>query len=113
MAITPLDLQMIFSQLDQIGKEVSSQKEGAALRSVMQNDSRQKIQDEKMKSVHQTDDSGSGPVKTKNNKKDSGEEETSGKKSAGGKESEADGESAGTLPAVHDLNLGKYVDISG
>jgi len=37
MPILPIDLQTLFSQMNQVGKEQSVQKEGAAIQSSMQN----------------------------------------------------------------------------
>jgi hypothetical protein len=113
MAITPIDLQMLFSQIDKIGKEVAAQKEGAALHSVMQTDHRQKINEEKMKSVREADDSGEGPDRLKD-KRNSGEKETrpDRKRNNNNNKLAADG-SLFKLPEVHDPNLGNYLDISG
>jgi hypothetical protein len=110
MAITPLDLQTLFSQIEHIGREVSAQKEGAVLHSLMQNDIQQKLNAEKQKSVRQADDSGEGPDKLRE-KKQGGGGGAGGKTDAGKNDDEH--ELAEKVRSVHDPNLGQYVDISG
>jgi hypothetical protein len=110
MAITPIDLQMLFSQIDKIGKEVAAQKEGAALHSAIQTDHRQKINEEKMQSVREADDSGEGLDRLKDKRNSGGSE-------AGGKRNDnhllKNNEGGPKLSEVHDPNLGNYLDISG
>jgi hypothetical protein len=114
MAITPLDLQTLFSQIENIGKEVSVQKEGAVLHTLMQNDVQQKINAQKQKSVLEADDSGEGPDKLKD-KKQGGEKDSNNKKNTGKKNKNDDENQCATAKtrSVHDPNLGQYVDISG
>ncbi|MDR3325471.1 MAG: hypothetical protein LBS82_05775 [Spirochaetaceae bacterium] len=111
MALTPLDLQTLFSQIETIGKEVSAQKEGAVLHSLMRNDVQQKRNAEKQKSVRQADDSGEGPDKLKD--KNQGGENSGGKKHAGKPNNEENQEITEKMRSVHDPNLGQYIDISG
>jgi hypothetical protein len=110
MAITPIDLQMLFSQIDKVGKEVSAQKEGAALHSAMRTDHRQKINEERMKSVREADDSGEGPDRLKD-KRNSGDREPDGKTNDNKKQKNDEGPFK--LSEVHDPNLGNYIDING
>ncbi|MDR3301121.1 MAG: hypothetical protein LBT01_01135 [Spirochaetaceae bacterium] len=111
MAITPLDLQTLFSQIENIGKELAVQKEGSALHALMQNDVQQKINAEKQKSVLEADDSGEGPDKLKD-KQQRGGNNANNKKFTGNNNDE-NHQSAQAMRAVHDPNLGQYVDISG
>jgi hypothetical protein len=112
MAITPIDLQMLFSQIDKIGKDVSVQKEGAALHAAIQIGHRQKINEEKIKSVRGADDSGDGPDKLKD-KKNNNEQETLFRGGRNDTKKLKNDESAFKLPEARDPNLGNYIDIRG
>jgi len=112
MAVTPLDLQTLFSQIDKIGKEVASQKDGALLHeAIMSSILRQKAQ-EKMKTVSEAGNSGEGPGRLRaEQKKHSGAGGSGGH--GRGREEERGGEERGKPLPLRDPDIGKYVDISG
>jgi len=109
MAITPLDLQTLFAQIDKIGKDIAAQKDGASLHETIMNSIAQQKAQEKTHTVIETEDSGEGPGKLRSQqswqkKGGEGREDNEGE---GGRKS-----GRGKSP-VSDPNLGNYVDISG
>lgn len=60
MAIQPIDLQALFSQIDKVGKTQSELKEGLQLQQALQGAANQRKQDERVRSVNETQDSGDG-----------------------------------------------------
>jgi hypothetical protein len=115
MAMTPMDLQKLFAQVDKIGKEVSDEREGVALRAAMEGDAQAKINGERAKSVRATEaapEDGLRRVKG-DEKRRSG---TSGGAQKGGARALIlDGEEAACDEGgpLTDPNLGAYVDLTG
>jgi hypothetical protein len=66
MPILPIDLQTLFAQMSQVGKEQSAQKEGAAIQSSMQNMGLVKQTSQKDSSVNESHDVGEGVESLKN-----------------------------------------------
>jgi hypothetical protein len=67
--ILPIDLQTLFSQMSQVGKEQSVQKEGAAIQSSMQNMGLVKQAEQRDASVNESQDVGAGIESLKNEEK--------------------------------------------
>jgi hypothetical protein len=115
MAIQPIDLQALFSQVEKVGKLQANQKEGIQLQQVIQGALEQQRTEERIQSVNESQDVSQGPEKVKDRsaRKDRDDAERSGY----GKDGEAlDGEDlrSGADPSViHDPALGKHVDLSG
>jgi hypothetical protein len=105
--MTPLDLQMIFSQAEKVGKEVAEQKEGAALHSVIRASAKVKQDEEKAESIHEAEER----FLDKLDKHESGQDSDGKKKKSKAKTDDAD--VVEEMSSVHDPNLGKYIDISG
>lgn len=111
MAMQPIDLQTLFTQLDKVGKLQANLKEGAQLQQSLQAVSNQKKAEERVRSVNETHDTGEGAdrVKDKDGRRgaDSGGE---GRKRQG-----LSGEPEGRESAevVRDPDLGKNIDVSG
>ncbi|GMO41392.1 MAG: hypothetical protein Ta2B_21210 [Termitinemataceae bacterium] len=111
MALQPLDLQLLFSQLDTISKEVSSQKEGAALKKSIDNLRTDQLHEIKDKAVQETKDEGleklsdekQKDLTRKNPKQSQG-------KTVALKNKTADTKS---LHTVKDPDIGNYIDFSG
>jgi len=60
MAIAPIDLQTLFTQVDKVGKAQTAQKEGLALQQAIQGAQLQKKTDEQIQQVNETQDTGEG-----------------------------------------------------
>ncbi|MDR2468285.1 MAG: hypothetical protein LBD22_04915 [Spirochaetaceae bacterium] len=103
--MTPLDLQMLFSQIDKYAKDLHAQKEGAQLHKTMEMAVQRQTDTEKAKSVHEADTGGKGLNKL-NSGGSGGTGENSGKKKEPGENEEH-------KEKVRDPNLGRYIDLSG
>ncbi|MDR2717746.1 MAG: hypothetical protein LBB89_06770 [Treponema sp.] len=110
MAIQPIDLQTLFTQLDKVGKAQTAQREGLAIQQEIQGVQIQRKTEEHIKSVNEaqnTGDDGVEKVKERGSRRqESGEGK---KKEAGQKESERE---APPVPVFCDPRLGRNIDIS-
>jgi hypothetical protein len=114
MAIQPIDLQTMFTQLEKVGKAQASQKEGLSVQQALQNVQMQRKTEEHIQSVNEAQDTGEGAEKVndrggrKNNAEEGGE--TREGKDSGNGEAEAEEESRAV---IRDPSLGRNIDISG
>ena len=69
MPILPIDLQTLFAQMNQVGKEQSTLKEGAAIQSSMQGMGLVKQTEQKDSSVNESQNVGEGVESLKNEEK--------------------------------------------
>jgi len=112
MAIQPIDLQTLFSQMDKVGKTQSAQRDGLAMQQSIQGAQIQRKTEEHIQSVNETQNTGDdGTEKVKDRPsnregKESGEEK---KKDARKKTSEQEEAPA---PTIYDPCLGRNIDIS-
>ena len=108
MAIQPIDLQTLFTQVDKVGKTQIAQKDGAVLQQAIQGAQMQRKTDELIQSVNEAQNTGEG-VESVN---DRGEREQA---ASGGKKKQEQEE---TLPdekekaVIRDPSLGSKIDIS-
>ncbi|QQO08237.1 hypothetical protein [Breznakiella homolactica] len=110
MAIQPIDLQALFSQLDKVGKTQAEQKEGTQIQQALQGAQIQKKTEERIKSVNETQDTGDGTERIKDrDPKKNADEESEEKK----KDPESSGPEESRLQVVRDPDLGKNIDVSG
>jgi hypothetical protein len=65
MAIHPIDLQTLFTQVEKIGKEQANQKQGLPLQQAIQSAQIQRRTDERIQSVNESQDTGDGPERVK------------------------------------------------
>ncbi|MFZ4615939.1 MAG: hypothetical protein ACOYM2_07065 [Rectinemataceae bacterium] len=110
MPIRPIDLQTMFLQLGQVGKDQSVEKEGAAFTASMKNAADLKRHEERLESVQRTEDPDSGAREVADRDGNSQGGAASGDKD-GKKGSEGNG-----LPkseVIRDPGLGKKIDLSG
>ncbi len=108
MPVTPLDLQTLFSQINQVGKEQAAQKEGAVLQQSMQANTMVKQAQVKDKTVNEAKEPDPEAVKVKDEKKN----KTSLKKQTEERKGEEKKEDA-EREVVKDPALGTHIDISG
>jgi hypothetical protein len=112
MAIQPIDLQTLFTQIDKVGKEQMNQKEGVHLQSVLQNAQLQKKTEERFHTVTELQNTGDGAEQIKDrNAGRQGGDHAPGRKPGG--EEDAEPEDGGPPPVIRDPALGKNIDISG
>jgi hypothetical protein len=114
MAIQPIDLQTLFTQVDKVGKLQASQKEGLALQQSIHSVEIQRRTDEHIQSVNEAQNTGEGTERVNDQnarKRQAGEEPAEDE----GPE-ERDAEDAGEEEAarvIKDPALGRNVDFSG
>ncbi|GHV85630.1 hypothetical protein AGMMS50230_12380 [Spirochaetia bacterium] len=108
MAISPIDLQTLFTQMDKVGKQEAAQREGAALLQSIQQAKNQEQTDERIRSVNEAQNTGEGTegIKDKNGGR-AGEE---GQHHREAKEENADEPEAEHI--IRDPDLGKNIDLS-
>ncbi|MDR0689747.1 MAG: hypothetical protein LBG08_05735 [Spirochaetaceae bacterium] len=111
MAIQPIDLQTLFTQLDKVGKNQAAQKDGLHIQQALQGDQIQRKTDERIQSVNESQDTGEGAetIKDRNPRKNNDEEQQ-------GREDQDEGspEEPQKKPWIfRDPDLGKNIDISG
>ena len=110
MAIQPIDLQTLFTQLDKVAKTQTAEREGHALQQAIQGVQIQRKTEEHIQSVNETQNTGDdGIEKVKergSQRQDSGEGK---KKEAGHRESEQEETPS---PVLYDPRLGRNIDIS-
>jgi hypothetical protein len=115
MAIQPIDLQTLFSQIDKVGKLQVSQKEGLALQQAIRSVEIQRRTDEHIQSVNEAQSAGEGAeqINDRNARKRKPGKESGGEE---GREAQASGdaeEKAASAWVVKDPALGRNIDFSG
>ena len=95
--------------MDKIGKSQAELKEGAQLQQALVGAANQQKQDERVRSVNETRDSGDGPEKVKDRPPKRRGDRPSRKKD--GSEQDEDEEESSEI--VRDPDLGRNVDLSG
>ncbi len=113
MAIQPIDLQALFSQVDKVGKTQSELKEGVEIQQALQGVQSQRKLDQRIRSVNEAQDSGEGAERIRDRqgrrrdrrgaKDDKRPEETDA--------DNADAEEKSEI--VRDPALGHNIDLSG
>ena len=107
MAIAPIDLQTLFTQLDKVGKAQVSQREGLALQQAIQGAQIQKKTEEHIQEVNEAQNTGEGVEKTNDRGGQRGG--YGGKNREKNREEEEEQEATSVL---HDPSLGRNIDIS-
>ena len=109
MAIAPIDLQTLFSQVDKVGKAQAAMKEGQAIQQAIQGAILQRKAEEQVHQVNEAQNSGEGADKIKDKRHGQGEQ--GGEK---GKKREGNSQNAEEVQVsyLRDPNLGKQIDIS-
>jgi hypothetical protein len=109
MAIQPIDLQTLFTQLDKVAKTQSDQREGAALHQAIQGAQLQRKTEDQIKAVNQAQNMGEdGAEKVKDRGPQAHDGNGRGKKQEGEKPHQEETKAA----VIHDLSLGRNIDIS-
>ncbi|MDR2633485.1 MAG: hypothetical protein LBC51_07675 [Treponema sp.] len=112
MAIQPIDIQTLFTQLDKVGKIQASQKEGVAIQQALQGIEIQKKLEAHIQSVNETQNTGEGTEGVKDREpRQQSEEDATGQEDDGG-----DGEPyrvTDQVSIIRDPTLGKNIDLNG
>jgi hypothetical protein len=109
MAIQPIDLQTLFTQVEKVGKAQASQKEGVMIQQAIHSVTLQRRTDENIQSVNETQDTGRGTeeINDRNAHRRQTEED-------GGDRGREEGEDEKSKASVfRDPALGKYIDFTG
>jgi hypothetical protein len=115
MAIQPIDLQTLFTQVDKVGKTQSDLKEGLQIQQALQGIRMQKKTEERAQSVNESQNTGEGAerIKDRGPHRQAGEEGAR-RDRAEHRAADDDGEAApGDAPVFRDPALGKNIDMSG
>ncbi|MDR3192974.1 MAG: hypothetical protein LBT87_07905 [Treponema sp.] len=116
MAIQPIDLQTLFTQIDKVGKLQASQKEGLALQQAIRSVEIQRRTDEHIQSVNEAQNTGQGmeQINDRNARKRKPGEDAGGEE---GRETARDSgeamEKAASARVIRDPALGRNIDFSG
>jgi len=113
MAIQPIDLQTLFTQVDKVGKTLSAQREGLAIQQANEGIQIQRKTEEQIQSVNKAQDTGEGVDKV-NDRREQKHEQSKGDNKKPETAGAADAAAAENKSAVviRDLYLGKTIDIS-
>jgi ribosome assembly protein YihI (activator of Der GTPase) len=106
MALSPLDLQTLFTQADKVGKQESAMREGAVLFQSIHQAKNQQEAAEKLKTVNETQNTGDGAESIKdNNEGQAGHE-------GGRRHSAKETEESAKEEIIRDPDLGMNIDVS-
>ncbi|MDR2602365.1 MAG: hypothetical protein LBC53_07950 [Spirochaetaceae bacterium] len=111
MALSPLDLQTLFLQIEKVGKEQSAVKDGAILHKAIRGEMIHKKDEERMQAVVEAEQTGEGLSGIQAG--ESEKQNDSGKKKHGKKQNAEETEDEQKLAEFRDPDLGKHLDISG
>ncbi|MDR0584005.1 MAG: hypothetical protein LBG57_06640 [Treponema sp.] len=109
MAIQPIDLQTLFTQVDKVGKSQSAQREGLAVQQALQGAQLQRKTEERIQEVNEAQDAGNGAEKVN----DRGSRNSSGRgRGEKGENPAEEGEEEQLPSVIRDPSLGRNIDIS-
>jgi hypothetical protein len=108
MSIKPIDLQTLFLQLGQVGKQQSAIKDGAVLQQAIHGATLQKLEDEAAKSVRRADDDA---LESRAIQPDP--DGHAGRRESGSKQHDDEEADSTEQETIRDPALGGLVDISG
>ena len=110
MAIQPIDLQTLYSQLENVSKTVAHQQQGVHLNNAIQQDVKARQMAEEKTAVQKLQNDKNNIEAVKDRKKSF---DQNNKSSKGKQEKESSDQEEPVQVAFKDPNLGKYIDISG
>jgi hypothetical protein len=111
MAIQPIDLQTLFTQVEKVGKSQAVQREGLQIQEALHQVQSQKKAEEQVQSVNEAQDAGDGTERIRDgNSRHQGEQGEGREKPEDGEE-EPEEENRKNL--IRDPTLGRNIDISG
>ncbi|MDR1390261.1 MAG: hypothetical protein LBJ31_09845 [Treponema sp.] len=105
MAISPIDLQTLFSQVDKIGKQENAQRQGAAIQQSLQQIHNQLQTEERIQEVNEAQNTGEGAEAVTDGRPRQREDEDRQKKE------EEPGEEEAKKDKISDPDLGRNIDV--
>jgi len=111
MAIQPLDLQVLFSQLDKVAKTQLAQREGLAIQQAVRGVQIQRKADEQAMAVHEVQNAGDGGTEKVKDQGRKGHEDGK-EKNKNPRQEALSWQEQQSSPVFRDPGLGKNVDIS-
>ena len=111
MAIAPIDLQTLFTQVDKVGRTQAAQKDGQALAQSIQGVEIQRKTEEHNKQVNEAQNTGDGIEKIKDKNQDGSQKQNSGSRKDG-KPDDREKNEENRLFVLRDPSLGNKIDIS-
>jgi hypothetical protein len=112
MALQPIDLQALFSQLDKVGKSQTVQREGQHIQESIQQIQIQRRNEQNIQSVNQAQDMGEEAGTIKDDKRQGGRENNAGARERQPQDEESGGPEE-RRDLIRDPALGRNIDISG
>ena len=109
MAIQPIDLQAIFSQVDKVGKSQALLREGQQIQDTLHQIQNQRKLEENVRSVNEAQEMGEEAEKIKEDKGRGAYQQGGGR----GKQEEEEEESGEEQKLIRNPALGRNIDISG
>ena len=109
MPIQPIDLQVLFAHLSQVGKEQAVQKDAAVLQQSAQAKELIEKSEQQDHSINQTKEMEDGPEKIHDEKKEKQKQQ----QEAGGGQKEEQQEGSEDEDILKDPDLGHHIDITG
>ena len=110
MAIAPIDLQTLFTQVEKVGKAQAAQKEGQTIQQAIQGVAIQRKTDEQIQQVNETQDMGEGTEKVNDRSGKNKDNQKGSTANNGNDDNESNEEKQ---PVVfRDPRLGNKIDIS-
>jgi len=112
MAIQPIDLQTLFSQMDKVAKTQAAQRDGVAMHESIQGAQIQRKVEEHIQSVNEAQNTGDdGTDKIRDRHSSKGDKESDEEKKKKEREASAEPDEARN-PTISDPFLGTRIDIS-
>jgi len=111
MAIQPIDLQTLFSQIDKVAKAQIAQREGLAIQQAVQGVQIQRKADEQAKTVHEVQNAGDDGTEKVNDQGRKGHDDGRGNKKKPQQEV-SNLQKQASSSVFRDPGLGKNVDIN-
>ncbi len=109
MPLLPIDLQTLFAQMNQVGKEQAVQRDVSVLQQSLQGSEMVKKTEHQDNSVNETKQVGEGLEKVKEEKKNTKRRESKGRE----KEKKKDRKTSDKDDLFNDPDLGQHIDIVG
>jgi hypothetical protein len=109
MAIAPIDLQTLFTQLDKVARTQTSQREGQAIHQAVQDGQAQRKTEAQVQQVNEAQDMGEGTEKIKD--RASGQDRQGADGKGKGKDQNEEAEEDKSI-VFSDPSRGKNIDIS-
>jgi len=111
MAIAPIDLQTLFTQIDKVGRAQTAQREGHAIQQAQDGVQHQKKIDEQIQQVNEAQDTGEGADKVDDRApRQKNEEKIKNKKENENEESEDEEKTPPII--IRDPSLGNKIDLT-